>query len=207
MPKLDPYYTTPVRATKRGIFTRKPKGGSPVSVVIDDGTFRPTTETHHLIKFTPPSHSTRKEARANVETALRKTKLKDSSSPIKSSLNKATPSSQMRRTSSFSSQVSTSSSKSGRSIKSWGSGIANKFKDLRRKKTNKDKMKFVKQSCVEFESQRREDKIPEFLQLDFLCSGLDGLCGTSADDDLIGKVIGSELDTPSVSRKFNRMKR
>lgn len=50
MPR-DPYYSTPVKETKHGIFIRKPpKGGSPISIIINEGEFS-SIERHHLIKI------------------------------------------------------------------------------------------------------------------------------------------------------------
>lgn len=47
----DPYYHTPVRETKRGFFIRKPpKGGSPISIIINEGEFS-SVEKHHMIRI------------------------------------------------------------------------------------------------------------------------------------------------------------
>ena len=201
MNQTSSYHSTPVKDTKRGFFSRKPKGSSPVSIIVDDGTFQPTTETHHLIKFKPPSHSTRKEAKVIAESRLKKIKLKEAQSP-KSSIG---------RSQSFSSQASVTSTKSGRSIRSWGSGVMKRMKSLRNKKSSKDKMKMVKHSCNAFEVNKdNAGQNNEFLGLDFLCSGFDVLCGSNADEDLIGKVIGpdpEELKDVNGKKKKKKLKR
>lgn len=196
----DPYYSTPVRETKRGLFYRKPKGSSPVSVIIDDGTFKPTKETHHLIKFKPPSHSTRKEAKVIAESRLKKIKLKEAHSSGALSDSQRGHKSSIGRSPSISSQASVSSTKSGRSVRSWGSGVMKKMKSFGKKKSSKDKMKLVKQSCDTLDvGKDPAGQKNDFMGLDFLCSGFDAICGSNVDEDLIGKVIGPDPEDPRVA--------
>jgi hypothetical protein len=71
-----------------------------------------------------------------------------------------------------------------------------KMKKIRQKISSKDKMKMVKQSCNAFEMNKDVEQKNEFLGLDFLCGGFDALCGSNADEDLIGKVIGVDPEDP-----------
>lgn len=69
MPK-DPYYSTPVKETKHGIFIRKPpKGGSPISIIINEGEFS-SIERHHMIKIKQKQNTKHKSNKSADSSAI-----------------------------------------------------------------------------------------------------------------------------------------
>jgi hypothetical protein len=69
MPK-DPYYSTPVKETKHGIFIRKPpKGGSPISIIINEGEFS-SVERHHMIKIKQKQNTKNKNNKSVDSSAI-----------------------------------------------------------------------------------------------------------------------------------------
>lgn len=80
MPK-DPYYSTPVRETKHGIFIRKPpKGGSPISIIINEGDIS-SIERHHMIKIKQKENMKQKSNVASDFTISTDEETQPSSSP------------------------------------------------------------------------------------------------------------------------------
>lgn len=144
-----------------------------------------------------------------AESRLKKIKLKEAHSPSTLSESPGREKSSTGRSPSISSQASATSTKSGRSIRSWGSGVMKKMKTFRNKKSSKDKMKMVKQSCNAFEMNKDVEQKNDFFGLDSLCGGFDALCGSNADEDLIGKVIGVDPEDPrnASGKKKKKLKR